>query len=208
MADVAVGMRPRPLGNLRLHLMTDTNAGPNNIQEIRHQRSMRQMKLPPSRGRFDVDSFQSHKSNPGFVKFHEDTSWKTTSMDALAPGRDGVPIIDPTSGFVSAAADVDRNTGFKALRSMQAVDNPPNTVTPRRPGPNTTFEYRDGLNGKNNSYKPASGSSSRSVEVLNATASDPGVMRVLSDPGTWRGRKISDALIRAELGGKHSQSVN
>ena len=199
MADTAV--RPRPSGDLRLHFMTDTNAGPNNIQETVHQRSMRQMKLPPSRGRFDIDSFQTSRRNPGFVKFHEDTSWKTagTSMDALAPVRDNVPIIDPTSGFISAAGDVDRNTGIKQIPSMQSIDNPPNTVTPQQPTPNTTYEHRDRINGKEVPNRTSSGGSG-SGSLL--SASDPGTTRMLNDPGTWRGRKISDGYIRAKLGGK------
>ncbi|XP_072028843.1 protein SPMIP7-like [Amphiura filiformis] len=194
MADTAV--RPRPIGDLRLHFMTDTNAGPNNIQDTVTQRNMRQMKLPPSRGRFDIDSFQQDRRNPGFVKFHEDTSWRTTSMDALAPVRDNVPIIDPTSGFISAGADVDRNTGIKQLPNMQSVDNPPNTVTPQQPTPNTTYEHRDRVNGKEIPSRTGSGGSSQV-----SSSHDPGVTRMLNDPGTWKGRKISDAYIRAKLGG-------
>ncbi len=198
MADTAV--RPRPGGDLRLHFMTDTNAGPNNIQDMVYQRNMRQMKLPPSRGRFDIDSFQQDRRNPGFVKFHEDTSWKTTSMDALAPGRDNVPIIDPTSGFISAAADVDRNTGIKQIPNMQSVDNPPNTVTPNQPTPNTTYEHRDRVNGKEIPRRTGSAGSSQT------SSHDPEVTRMLNDPGTWKGRKISDAYVRAKLGGEKNQS--
>lgn len=181
-------VRPRPLGDLRLHLQVDTNSGANNVQDIMKNRRQRLMKLPVSRGRFDVASFQDHK-NSGFVKYNDDT---------LAPNRDNYPIIDPTSGFVSVAADVDRNTGVTHIPNMQQSDNTPNTVTPLSPRPTTTLAYRDKVK-ESTSQNPLRASAPAALQ-----SSDPQLQktRLLNDPGTWNSKKISDAMIRAKLGGK------
>ncbi|XP_063965094.1 protein SPMIP7-like [Lytechinus pictus] len=191
MAETMV--RPRPLGDLRLHLQVDTNAGTNDVQGIVRNRRQRLMKLPISRGRFDVASFQDH-GHPGFVKYNDDT---------LAPNRDNYPIIDPTSGFVSVAADVDRNTGVKNIPNMQQSDNPPNTVTPFSPRPTTTLAHRDKV--KESDSRESSGTMNplRASAPASLQYNDPQLQktRVLNDPGTWNSRKISDAMIRAKLGG-------
>ncbi|XP_071507400.1 protein SPMIP7-like [Diadema antillarum] len=189
MADTAV--RPRPTGDLRLHLQVDTNAGPNNVQNIVGNRRRRLMKIPISRGRFDVASFQE-PANSGFVKYNDDT---------LAPHRDNYPVIDPTSGFVSVAADVDRNTGIKGIPNLQQSDNPPNTVTPLSPRPTTTLAHREKEKVKENGKAAPNPLrfSAPSMIVYN----DPQLKttKVLNDPGTWNSRQISDAMIRAKLGG-------
>nr|XP_054766968.1 uncharacterized protein LOC129274143 [Lytechinus pictus] len=189
MAETMV--RPRPLGDLRLHLQVDTNAGTNDVQGIVRNRRQRLMKLPISRGRFDVASFQDH-GHPGFVKYNDDT---------LAPNRDNYPIIDPTSGFVSVAADVDRNTGVKNIPNMQQSDNPPNTVTPFSPRPTTTLAHRDKV--KESDSRESSGTMNplRASAPASLQYNDPQLQktRVLNDPGTWNSRKISDAMIRAKL---------
>ena len=185
-------IRPRPSGDLRLHFLPDTNAGPNKVQELLTNYRQRQMKLPKSRGRFDVDSFQDHQ-NIGFVKYNGDT---------FAPGRDNVPIIDPTSGLISAGGDVDRNTGVKAIPNLQQAESTPNIVTPYNPQPITTQEHRDressGLSGSSLQQRARLLSSS-----LPASFPDPQLEKttVSNEPGTWNSRKISDALLRAKLGG-------
>ncbi|XP_022102353.1 uncharacterized protein C7orf72-like [Acanthaster planci] len=195
MVDTAV--RPRPVGDLRLHMQTDTNAGPNSIQQVVLNRRQRQMKFPHLRGRWDVDSFQ-WKSSPNLVKYHDDT---------LAPLRDNVPIIDPVSGFVSAATDVDRNTGVDRMPSMQQVDNTPNTVTPLSPRPTTTKAHREKEKEKDRGTfvpkKPVTPqfSRARSNPEMRLVKSESDVTHILNDPGTWAGRKISDGFIRAKLGG-------
>ncbi|XP_033639180.1 spermatogenesis-associated protein 48-like [Asterias rubens] len=187
----------RPYGDLRLHLQTDTNAGPNSIQQVVLNRQQRQMKFPHLRGRWDVDSFQWH-SSPNLVKYHDDT---------LAPLRDNVPTIDPVSGFVSAATDVDRNTGINRIPSLQQVDNTPNTVTPQSPRPTTTRAHRGKEKEKDNgtfeAKKPVTPhfSRARSNPEMRLVRSESDVTHVLNDPGTWAGRKISDGFIRAKLGG-------
>ena len=191
MAETAV--RPRPPGDLRLHMQVDTNAGPNTVQNIVKNRRMRLMKLPISRGRFDVTSFQD-LGNPGFVKYNDDT---------LAPCRDNYPIIDPTSGFVSVAADVDRNTGIKRIPNLQQSDNPPNTVTPLSPRPTTTLAHREKTReSEENGSKGMNPLRLSAPAVLERVDPQLKTTRVLNDPGTWNSRKISDAMIRAKLGGK------
>ncbi|KAJ8024757.1 hypothetical protein HOLleu_34759 [Holothuria leucospilota] len=182
-------IRPRPGGDLRLHFLPDTNAGPNKVQELQENYRHRQMKLPRSRGKFDVDSFQD-LDNIGFVKYNGDT---------LAPSRDNVPIIDPTSGFISAGGDVDRNTGVTAIPTLQQAGYTPNIVTPYNPKPTTTKEYRD-LARSSASSQPDHRPLSKS---LPSSFVDPQLekTKMSNDPGTWNDRKISDALLRAKLGG-------
>ncbi|XP_033103518.1 spermatogenesis-associated protein 48-like [Anneissia japonica] len=184
-----VMLRQRTDGDLRLHLQPDTNAGGNIAQQIERNRLHRHMKFPKLRGKFDFDSFQDHK-NVGFVKYNGDT---------LAPNRDSVSIIDPTSGFISASADIDRNTGVKDIPSMQAIDNPPNNVTPKTPQPLKSSEHRqrvptgkwrEDLTIKRSYTSPHLGAKS-----------EGDLTRFRSEPGNWSGRKISDAWIRAKLGG-------
>lgn len=184
-------IRPRPGGDLRLHFLPDTNAGPNKVQELQANYKQRQMKLPRSRGKFDVDSFQD-LDNIGFVKYNGDT---------LAPSRDNVPIIDPTSGFISAGGDVDRNTGVKAIPTLQQAGYTPNIVTPCNPKPTTTKEYRD-LARSSASSEPVHRPLSKS---LPSSFVDPQLekTKMSNDPGTWNDRKISDALLRAKLGGQY-----
>ncbi|XP_071949783.1 protein SPMIP7-like [Antedon mediterranea] len=182
-------MLKRPEGDLRLHLQPDTNAGSNIGQQISQSRRIRQMKFPKLRGKFDFDSFQDTR-NVGFVKYNDDT---------LAPARDNVPIIDPTSGFISASADVDRSTGIRDIPSMQAIDNPPNNVTPMTPQPSKSSEHRDRIPpGKWREDLTIK----RSYTSPHLGANCEGeITRFRSEPGNWSGRKISDVWIRAKLGG-------
>ncbi|XP_071812440.1 protein SPMIP7-like [Apostichopus japonicus] len=192
-------MRPRPTGDLRLHFLPDTNAGPNKVQELLTNYRQRQMKLPKSRGRFDVDSFQDPQ-NRGFVKYNGDT---------LAPGRDNVPIIDPTSGLVSVGGDVDRNTGVKMIPNLQQADSTPNIVTPYNPRPITTLEHRErGYIGRLNGSPLTQNARPRLLSSsLPASLPDPQLEKTTmsNELGTWNSRLISDALLRAKLGGWTSQ---
>ncbi|XP_077978085.1 protein SPMIP7-like [Glandiceps talaboti] len=178
-------LRPRP--GFQTIMMTDANAGGNCMQQITHQQRLRHMKFPKLVSRGDFDSFQYHNS-PGFVKYHDDT---------LAPNRDNIPILDPTSGFISAGGDVDRLTGVSKLPTMQQIDNPPNQVTPGDPIPKMSIEAR---NVKSSSFAATSRTPPEAV-LAKPPYTAPPHHRSITDPGPWCGRKISDAYVRAQLGG-------
>ncbi|XP_002733477.1 protein SPMIP7-like [Saccoglossus kowalevskii] len=176
--------RPRP--EFQTIIMSDANGGGNSMQQILHEQRLRQMKFPPMHGRRDVDSFQ-YPRNPAFVKYHDDT---------LAPLRDDVPILDPTSGFISAGGDVDRLTGVAKLPTMQQIDNPPNQVVPSDPLGKTSIEVRESKTGLDSRKRtPAE------AVMPKPPYTAPPYHHHITDPGPWCGRKINDAWVRAQLGG-------
>ena len=98
--------RTRP--NFTAYVRTDSNALGNAVQQIEEKRRQRQMKIPSTVGRKDVESFRNPQSptNPSFVKYNDLGDHRVN-----APFRSSDNIIDPVSGFVSIGGEYDRNTG-------------------------------------------------------------------------------------------------
>ncbi|XP_067650089.1 protein SPMIP7-like [Haliotis asinina] len=163
--------RARP--NFRTYLSSDASLGGNAVRQIEEKRRARQMKFPSLRGKRDYDSFQeSTKENGAFKKWNDDGDFR-----APAPYRSCDNILDPVSGFVSVGGDVDRNTGHTQIRSLVQLNDTPNSGTPK---------------GKNSDRvsDPAA-----PPELRRSHTYAPGA------PTPWNSRKISDAWIRAQLGG-------
>ena len=124
LSDSMFKTRPRS----DLYYMSDANVGGNSVQHIEERRSMRQMKFPSLYGRKDVDSFRSPQ-NPTDVAF---TKWNDAgNYRSPAPLRSCDNIIDPISGFVSPAGDVDRNTGHTRIKSLVQLSTTPQSYAPK-----------------------------------------------------------------------------
>ena len=155
-------------------LMTDSNAMGNAVQQIEQKRLQRQMKFPSTVGRKDVDSFKDtvNLSDRAFKKWNDEGDHRPN-----APFRSCDNILDPLCGFVSIAGDVDRNTGHTRINSLVQLTKTPQSGTPQE---------------KNSirAHIPAA-----PPETKRYTENDPGT------PYNWNSRKMSDATIRANLGG-------
>ncbi|ESP04315.1 hypothetical protein LOTGIDRAFT_204975 [Lottia gigantea] len=160
--------RIRP--DMKTYLMTDNNAGGHSVKQIEQSRRIRQLKFPSLRGKHDYSSMQDRDA-AGFRKYNDNGDHRVP-----APHRGYDNIIDPTTGFVSAGGDLDRETGHKKIETLvQLNDKPqssePKTKTPLSPG-----------------SVPAPG-------LHRSVTYHPGA------PSKWNSRKISDSWIRAQLGG-------
>ncbi|KAK6166716.1 hypothetical protein SNE40_023347 [Patella caerulea] len=111
------------------------------------------------------------KKSSGFRKYNDDGDHQVA-----APHRSYDNIIDPTTGFVSAGGDLDRGTGHSKIDTLVQNNDKPNASIPQTKTPRSTTAI------------PAPGLH-RSMTYV------PGA------PTKWNSRKISDAWIRAQLGG-------
>ena len=165
--------RTRP--NFAAYIRTDSNALGNAIQQIEEKRRQRQLKIPTTAGRKDVESFRSPQSpnNPAFVKYNDHDDHR-----ANAPFRSFDNIIDPVSGFVSIGGDHDRNTGHTRIRSMVQLND-----TPQSRSPQGVHSARLGQTGA-------------PPETRRISEKDPGT------PYPWNNRKVLDVVLRSQLGGE------
>ncbi|XP_005109934.1 spermatogenesis-associated protein 48 [Aplysia californica] len=162
--------KPRP--NFQTYMVTDSNARGHAVHQIEEKRRLRHMKFPSLKGRHDVDSFQENvDSNVGFKRWNDEGEYH-----ANAPYRTYDNTVDPTSGFVSAGGDVDRQTGHTQIRSLVQLNKTPQAMTPR--GQNTVRK------------EPAA-----PPELKREATWSPGV------PTQWNSRKTSDIWMRSKLGG-------
>ena len=152
---------------------SDANTLDNAVQQIEKARTKRQMKFPTLVGRADVDSFKSpqNPTDTGYVKYNDDGDYRVP-----APFRSCDNILDPVSGFVSVAGDVDRKTGHTHIKSMVQIPTTPQHTTPQ------------------------------SQNLIRQNASAPPELRRQSEndaggPYGWNGKKVSDAQLRASFGG-------
>jgi len=146
------------------------------MRETEMRRALRHTKFPNIRGpdgNYDFPSFQTrNKNSPAFIK------WNTHSVPphhgySLAPHRDNHPVIDPSSGLVSAGADQDLETNVNSIPSLAAESDkiqqrsPPDAVRPQTP------------------------------------PSAPWAEEVDEDTpeAKWNSRKVPDVSLRASLGG-------
>ena len=159
-----------------VYFRSDANTQRNNVQEIEAARIRRQMKFPTLSGRADVDSFKDpqNPTDPGFVRFNDEGEYR-----ANAPFRACDNIIDPTSGFVSVAGDVDRNTGHMKIHPMAANPTTPQAMAPQDQHLIRPFD-------------------SAPPELRRKSENEPGT------PYSWNSRKVSDAKLRSMLGGMWS----
>lgn len=144
------------------------------IKQIEEARMRRQMKFPSLVGYSDFSSFRNPQkpSDVAFKRWNE-----KGDHSAPGPSRACDNIIDPVSGFVSAAGDVERKTGETHIPSMVDFNLTPQSNTPQ---------------------------SIHSVRLHCKSA--PPDLRRLSEkdsgsPYKWNSRKMLDASIRAGLGG-------
>jgi len=102
MADTC--LRPHP--GMRRMLTSDDVGSFMRYSEV--QRAMRHLKFPTVRGsNYDFPSFQARNRNSSaFVKFNRNSTAPHSGY-SLAPHRDNHPVVDPTSGLVSAGKDAD-----------------------------------------------------------------------------------------------------
>ena len=168
LSDSNTKMRPC----FKTYLGTDSNAKGHQMFQIEEKRRIRHMKFPSLKGRHDVDSFQEDgDSNIGFKKWNDDGEYH-----ANAPYRTYDNIVDPTSGFVSAGGDVDRQTGHTQIRSLVQLNKTPQAMTPRG---------QDSIR-----KEPAA-----PPELRREVTWSPGA------PTLWNSRKVLDISIRSKLGG-------
>ena len=153
---------------------TDTNGNGNAVQQIEIKRRERQMKFPTLSGRKDIDSFQKGSNETGFKKWND---YGDHRPDGPSRGCDS--IIDPVSGFVSAAGDVERKTGHSKIKSMVQLNTTPQATTP---------QCADSIRVRTPAPPPP--------ELCRVTDKDPG------GPYPWNGRNVLDATLRSKLGGK------
>lgn len=162
--------KPRP--NFQTYMVTDANARGHQMQQIEEKRRLRHMKFPNLKGRHDVDSFQEDvDENGAFKKWNDDGEYH-----ANAPYRTYDNTVDPTSGFVSAGGDVDRQTGHNQIRSLVQLNKTPQAMTPK-----TQDSIRK---------EPAA-----PPELRREATWSPGA------PTPWNSRKTLDISIRSKLGG-------
>lgn len=164
-------LKSRP--NFSTYLLTDSNARGHAVHQIEEKRRLRHMKFPSLKGRHDVDSFQEKiDENQGFKTWYDEGEYRSN-----APNRFYDNTIDPTSGFVSAGGDVDRQTGHTMIRSMV-----PSNKTPQAMNPKSQDSIR-----KEHSAPP---------ELRRESTWASGA------PTMWNSRKTSDIILRSRLGGK------
>ena len=156
------------------YMMTDANAKGNTVSQIEQQRLARQMKFPSLIGRQCPDSMKDPQNlnDASFKRWNDEGDHR-----AAAPFRSCDNIIDPVSGFVSVAGDVDRRTGRPLIAPLVQLNNTPQSYNPR--------QY--------NSVR--ANCISAPPETSRVTENDPG------SPYPWNGRKVLDASLRASLGG-------
>jgi len=171
MADTC--LRPHP--GMRRMLTSDDVGSFMRYSEV--QRAMRHLKFPTVRGtNYDFPSFQARNRNsPAFVKWNRNSSAPHSGY-SLAPHRDNHPVVDPTSGLVSAGKDADdgETTAGSIVKlatqsdkvSSKEVDSETRPQTPTHPNP----PWNEQFNGDN-------------VE------------------SRWNSRKKSEIAIRASFGG-------
>ncbi|KAL3831443.1 hypothetical protein ACJMK2_023194 [Sinanodonta woodiana] len=162
--------RTRP--HFQTYLLTDANAGGHAVQQIEEKRRIRQMKFPSLKGRVDVDSFQTDLKDIAFKRWNDNGEHR-----APAPYRDYDNIVDPTSGFVSAGGDVDRNTGHLKIRSLAQLSDTPQSSEPKKKHSDRSYEEK------------------APPELRRSNTYAPGA------PSAWNSRKTSDIWIRSQLGG-------
>ena len=161
-------------------LYTDANAGGHAVNQIEEKRRVRHMKFPSLKGRADVDSFQAElNKNISYKKWNDSGDHR-----AEAPYRDYDNIVDPTSGFVSAGGDVDRNTGHQKIRSLVQLSDTPHSKAPK-------------AKDSDRKHEPAA-----PPELRRSNTYEPGA------PSAWNSRKTSDIWIRSQLGGNYMSCVN
>ena len=156
-------------------LMSDANARGTDLQQIKEQWTSRQMKFPTLLGRKDVDSFKDVKNvdDIAFRKYDDEGNFR-----APAPFRSCDNIIDPVSGFVSVAGDVDRKTGHDKIISLVPLNHTPQCSPPQA------------INSIRYQQKTAPPETQRLTE------------RDIGTPYSWNGRKVIDSSLRASLGGE------
>ncbi len=140
---------------------------------------MRLVNFPSLSGRRDVDSFKDpqNPTDTGFKKWNDAGDYR-----AMAPYRGCDSHIDPISGFVSAAGDVERNTGHTKIPSLVQLNDTPQSVVPQNI----------------NSVRL---STSAPPELQRSSERDPGL------PFQWNTSKIQDSSLRAKLGGTYIISI-
>ena len=156
-------------------LMSDANANGNSVQQIQEKRRIRQMKFPSVVGRSDVDSFKEAQ-NPtslSYMRYNDEGDYRVAG-----PLRACDNILDPVSGLVSVAGDVDRGTGHGRVRSLVQLPHAPHSATPQ-----TRHSVRLHL-------------TAAPPETRRQTEHDPGA------PYLWNSRQVLDGAIRGKLGGK------
>jgi hypothetical protein len=165
--------------HFKTYLKYDSNANGTAVDQIEKQRRERHMKFPSLVGRKDVDSFKDpqNPTEPAFKKWNDEGDYRPT-----APLRSCDNIIDPVSGFVSVAGDIDRNTGHLHVLSMVQLNTTPQSRAPQ----------------EINSIR--AGHRSAPPETQRISEQDVGV------PYLWNSRKVSDESIRASMGGMQNQS--
>ena len=157
------------------YMRSDANAKGNDVAQIEQRRLERQMKMPSLVGRRDIDSFKApqNPSDPAFRKYNDEGDYRPP-----APFRASDNIIDPVCGFVSVAGDKARNTGHTRVVSMVQLNDTPQSYNPRE-----LHSIR-----MNESAPP---------DTRRESDRDPGA------PYPWNGRKMLDATIRSNLGGRY-----
>ena len=111
--------------------------------------------------------------NVGFKKYNDEGDHR-----ASAPFRSCDNIVDPVSGFVSAAGDQDRGTGHSHIAPLVQLNETPQTHIPQE-----IHSVRLGLPG--------------APEVTRRDDE-----RAPGTPSLWGGRKALEVGLRAEMGGK------
>lgn len=152
--------------------LTDSAGKRKTLEEIESNRRIRHTKFPALKGANGVYSFQGNtNSNNSFSGVENEDKLK-------APHRAYDNLIDPTSGFVSAGGDIDRDTGHTRIESLAQLNKTPQSTTPQT------------------QHMIQKNKLAASLE-LNCN----GIWSPVA-PTAWNSRKMQDIWIRSKLGGQ------
>ncbi|XP_067931409.1 protein SPMIP7-like [Watersipora subatra] len=157
--------------HFKSYIQTDQNAGLDAVEAIEAKRRARQLKFPSMSGQKTPKSLEKPLTDPGFIKWNDEGDHRSTG-----PSRFYGNLIDPVSGFLSAGADVHRNTGVTKLKNFIHVSENPQHHVPRQ----------------RTSIRMAA-SAPQELQRETKQANVP--------PSLWNSRKTLDISTRAKVGG-------
>jgi len=96
--------------NFKAYIQTDQNAGLDAVEANEARRRARQLKFPSMTGCKTQKSLSEPTTDSGFVKYNDSGEYR-----APHPTRYYGNLVDPVSGFISAGADVQRQTGVSKV---------------------------------------------------------------------------------------------
>ncbi|XP_060727351.1 protein SPMIP7 [Tachysurus vachellii] len=103
----------------------------------------RSMNVPYERGRYDIES-STERGSDAFIKF-QPQAFPPSPHAPLAPMRDDVPLTEPCTGRLSAAARADLGLGDRDTITYRVSTAPSDLRTARHPPHTSSFRPSPGL---------------------------------------------------------------